>query len=335
MFAIPLTKLKFGITLFLIFLVFKYQFIEERIFLVELITQGYPVFNLSTLLKTAFIAIISLIFVIYIALNFPKNALFADHSSGFVRLVGWGVLLANLAVVVLFIINPTLFTRLQFEDFVVEYLSAGLLLAAAGMCAFHAFMLRRSVRQSPIPLILLLLAGFFFVVGMEEISWFQRIIGFETPASFDANRQGEFNLHNFASNLSEEIYYASAFILLVLFPFIYSVIPSMKQSKVLTCLVPGKVIMVVGMLQAAYNFHLWNRVSTQYVFFCTVFILMFMIFRAMNSTESRNDKWFMLLMLVSIVGTQAIFLLRADTILVQWSSSEYKELFIALAVALS
>ena len=36
-----------------------------------------------------------------------------------------------------------------------------------------------------------------FIVGMEEVSYFQRVIQFETPESFVGNMQGEFNLHNF------------------------------------------------------------------------------------------------------------------------------------------
>jgi hypothetical protein len=37
---------------------------------------------------------------------------------------------------------------------------------------------------------------FFFALG-EEISWGQRLFGFQTPAYFDeANRQGELNIHN-------------------------------------------------------------------------------------------------------------------------------------------
>lgn len=34
-----------------------------------------------------------------------------------------------------------------------------------------------------------------FAIG-EELSWGQRILGFETPALAEANRQGEFTLHN-------------------------------------------------------------------------------------------------------------------------------------------
>ena len=33
--------------------------------------------------------------------------------------------------------------------------------------------------------------------AMEEVSWGQRVIGFETPATMEhLNRQGEFNIHN-------------------------------------------------------------------------------------------------------------------------------------------
>ena len=41
------------------------------------------------------------------------------------------------------------------------------------------------------------LALFFFVCAGEEISWGQRVLGFETPAEMkQSNEQGEFNFHN-------------------------------------------------------------------------------------------------------------------------------------------
>jgi hypothetical protein len=55
----------------------------------------------------------------------------------------------------------------------------------------------RSSRKS-LDRVLLALLGFLLVVAaMEEMSWGQRVVGFETPDSLEAlNYQGEFNIHN-------------------------------------------------------------------------------------------------------------------------------------------
>ncbi len=52
--------------------------------------------------------------------------------------------------------------------------------------------------QQKLGRVLLTLLGFLLVVAaMEEMSWGQRVVGFETPESLEAlNYQGEFNIHN-------------------------------------------------------------------------------------------------------------------------------------------
>ena len=78
------------------------------------------------------------------------------------------------------------------EDGVVEYASAGAWLVATLLCGRA---LRRSPRRARG-----LLAGWMvlcFVCMGEEVSWLQRVIGFETPdAVFGRNLQQEVTLHN-------------------------------------------------------------------------------------------------------------------------------------------
>jgi len=60
----------------------------------------------------------------------------------------------------------------------------------------------------------LLLAGGLFVLGMEEISWGQRIFGWETPEDlFENNVQNETNLHNFFNPIRPYLYGAGAALL--------------------------------------------------------------------------------------------------------------------------
>jgi len=82
------------------------------------------------------------------------------------------------------------------EDGPVEDATAIAYLVAASIglvSAYRCF----STSKVDYGIVLLALAGAFFVVGMEEISWGQRLIGFETPSIVARhNAQGELSLHN-------------------------------------------------------------------------------------------------------------------------------------------
>lgn len=77
------------------------------------------------------------------------------------------------------------------EDRLVEWSSATIFFAAFALRARAALRTRRPFDG--------LVALFCLFVAGEEISWGQRLIGFESPAFFlDHNRQEETTLHNFA-----------------------------------------------------------------------------------------------------------------------------------------
>jgi len=66
-------------------------------------------------------------------------------------------------------------------------------------------------------LIPFLLFGFFFFVGMEEISWGQRLIGLETPQFMkEINTLGETNIHNIMPVNNRESVYAGFFVIVSL-----------------------------------------------------------------------------------------------------------------------
>lgn len=82
--------------------------------------------------------------------------------------------------------------RVTREDGVVEWSTALLYLAAAGLFAWLAW---KGPRRGWFWR--LGLAVMFVLVAGEEISWGQRLLGFGTPETFEnANVQQEFNLHN-------------------------------------------------------------------------------------------------------------------------------------------
>jgi hypothetical protein len=120
------------------------------------------------------------------------------NTRGIVRVAG---LLAAIAVS-LFALGAAVasgpfFRYTTMEDGLVENLTACYLLAA-GVALFMAGLRTTKVLRRP-RLGLLLLAGAILMVAacMEEISWGQRLLGFQTPTWFRAwNAQAETNLHN-------------------------------------------------------------------------------------------------------------------------------------------
>lgn len=96
---------------------------------------------------------------------------------------------------ILFYLLSMIFSSIDFytEDGIFENITASFVLAGTGFLLFSIPKL--NLLQSRLVILLAALGFFFF--GMEEISWGQRIIGWETPQSWaEANYQEETNLHN-------------------------------------------------------------------------------------------------------------------------------------------
>lgn len=105
--------------------------------------------------------------------------------------------------------NP-LFGPLYLEDGVMENLTAAAFIAAAfftGRAALRAKQDLKNDYPKWLWMFLALAAVGFFVIGAEEISWGQRIIGWSTPEVFkDTNVQDETNLHNVFNSIFPIVY---------------------------------------------------------------------------------------------------------------------------------
>ncbi|MCQ0094132.1 hypothetical protein [Roseovarius sp. M141] len=102
-----------------------------------------------------------------------------------------------IATVILGLANPSFFTLVfAAEDGPVEYATALFLLVASIVLASHALSLWRSGRRGA-ALFTVVYALMFFMAAGEEVSWGQRIIGWESGEFFQQNnKQDETNLHN-------------------------------------------------------------------------------------------------------------------------------------------
>lgn len=110
--------------------------------------------------------------------------------------VFFGFFLLNIVVfTAIFLTNPSLYDILSREDYIIENMTAIALFLSSIFLLFSA---KVSIKENKFVSYLLLFIGivFFFGAG-EEISWGQRIFGWETPESIAAiNDQNETNLHN-------------------------------------------------------------------------------------------------------------------------------------------
>lgn len=107
------------------------------------------------------------------------------------------IVITLIATIVIALASPDYFTTVfAAEDKLVEYGTALFLLVASGVLASHVLSLWRQGRRGAAVLTAVYALMFFMAAG-EEVSWGQRIIGWESGEFFlQNNKQEETNLHN-------------------------------------------------------------------------------------------------------------------------------------------
>lgn len=238
--------------------------------------------------------------------------------------------------VLLFVVSPSAFNWLGSEDSLVEYLSA--LFCFAGSVLFVGAFLaaRRSPGPSPQQRVALwaapLGAVVLFLIGMEEISWGQRIIGFGTPESFAANRQGEVNLHNFATTPITSVYRIGSWALLILLPFLAAFGPGLSLLERFRDVLPPPWIGAMSVPVASFTFNAWPFMPTQVAAFSSLLILAIFTVHAHRAGQKESARLFGAGVVLMVVA-QAIFLLGGDRFVRHWDVSEYQELFMPIGLA--
>ncbi len=241
------------------------------------------------------------------------------------------LLLFSLSFSLLFIYKPSLFNTLSMEDGAIEWSSDKFLFVCCFLTAFSFFRSYKILNISKwTQLLLAFITLAFFVMAMEEVSWFQRELEIETPKVFKGNWQNEMNLHNFATDYSENIYYFGAFLCLVVLPFIQLLFPFVFNNKYLKIFIVRPYIAVIGAIACAYNFDMWNAILTQIAFFGSLAILSaFAIF-----SNVRNERYMILFTIVLMIATQVLFLSNGENFKRLWEVTEYKEFLILLVLLL-
>lgn len=302
--------------------------LDKLYYVDSIFKEGWPNFSVRHIIRSIiiFISVIALFWSL-IGSRRPKLVLSEGNGLSLERVSILMVQLFSVITLFLFMFQPSTFNALSKEDNLIEWGSAILLFGSCFIITFSFLKNNQALKNFKITRLSLVLLSFgFFVMAMEEVSWFQRVVEIETPKLFEGNGQEEMNLHNFATDYIEIIYYFGAFVFLVVFPFIRSLFPSISNNNYLKAFVPRPFIGVIGSIACAYNFDMWNMIFMQITFFGSLVILCaFAIFSSV-----RNERYIILFTIVLIATSQLLFLVNGVNFDLIWAITEYKEFLISL-----
>lgn len=125
------------------------------------------------------------------------------------------------------------------EDGFLETGTAVCFIVAGGLMAVAARRSRKTLQLRPMGVAAFAIAAIFLVIGMEEISWGQRIAGWDTPGVWcSGNAQDETNLHNFFNNWFSIVYPVTGVVLLAGQLVSLRLLVIKAQPLYLRCLLP-------------------------------------------------------------------------------------------------
>lgn len=183
--------------------------------------------------------------------------IFADQSKQLLFEVTNSVLMPLSAALILIyiVLDPVGADGLAHEDRLIEDFSFIFWMVAVVCMIGVAYRLLR-YRQRLAMAAAGALAIVFFVIGMEEISWFQHVLEYDSADIFrERNSQGETNFHNFYSHESEDIFYVGGFLLLVVLPYFRAEIIALLEKlefPALGHLVPAYWLLAPAIIAGAF-----------------------------------------------------------------------------------
>lgn len=288
-------------------------------------------FDPTFIVQSAFSVAIACLLVVALA-GARANPCLLDFESSRPLTLAAGFVSAVLgfAFTCLFLSSPEAFHELAQEDRPLEWLSALFLLGASAVLAFEAFRRRRNA-VGLCCAVLLCLA--LFVIGMEEISWGQRLFGFATPESLaEVNWQSEFNFHNVQTDLSETVYYFGASVFLILLPLLRDLIPVSAASHRWLGLAPRRSVALVSAPLAWFNYGHWDLMPVQ-IATCLAFFALLAWALAAAARGGRVEGLVFLLAAAVLACGQTLFLAFGSVLVEIPDVTEYKEFFIGLGFA--
>ena len=252
------------------------------------------------------------------------------------RALIWISVVSTVASVALFVVNPFGYHILSLEDHVVEMLSALFALEAALVLAATAVYVLRAQRRRGIAafICLMALASACFLVGVEEVSWGQRVLDLDTPDAIRAlSERNELNFHNMQTAFFEFAYYFGLFLFFIVAPVVHSRTNVFQRLAPVGQFVPTWTSALVAAPAFGYNYVFWNLAFTQVSFWFTFAFLVWHLKnllreRAVATTVAAGA------VLATFLGSQFIFLFHGEMFLAirLWDATEYKEAILPFAL---
>lgn len=266
----------------------------------------------------------------------------AKRSSGFYEIFVlsslYGVILLAALLAGLIAAYPSTADWLSYEDFIIESLTAlGALIASVVVLVLSiVFFFKKSYLRGTFAL---LMAVAFFVIGMEEISWMQRILDIEPGEFFMQNNiQKETNFHNLNTSLAMMVFSTIVFIVFTVVPFLKKPIGHMldrlRLSK-LKVFIPSRWLIVIFAISSGFSmaYIVYPQLYHMAILALTALLLLYFVFVRAPKYVQEHKIALYLAILVSLGAATAINVNVYEGAGVRaWFPSEYREFFICLGI---
>tara|TARA_R110002153_G_scaffold58444_6_gene160356 strand:+ start:11536 stop:12594 length:1059 start_codon:yes stop_codon:yes gene_type:complete len=306
-----------AILLLAIFVILEYNLWNRSLFL-----EGPPIFSSDYIFRSLIIFTIAISFVLGTLEDFNRKPIISKMSKICIYSAVSGIVITALIVFIL-VYDVKSFSKFSLEDGWVEYLSALISFLSSVILLFTFFKIKKT-DNSLVKWSVFLMSVILFILAMEEISWFQRILEYNSPKLMNGNSQNEMNLHNFGTNYIENAYYFGVFLLIVVVPFVNDNKPEWFAGLFVDFLIPTRGLMLIGCVVAGYNYDMWNVFFMQFIFYTSILILTVIFIQS----KFRTERILILLTLGFIFVSQFLFLKKGEFFTRVWDVTEYRELLL-------
>jgi hypothetical protein len=199
------------------------------------------------------------------------------------------------------IFNRDLYERITYEDRFVEYLGfAFLLIAGCFLLGSGVFGFVKKNRNFGVNILLLIIGVVFIVAAFEEISWGQRVLGFDTPEKLlEINQQDEFNFHNIDKKFFDRVVDRSN----IFFVFFAAIMILLKRKFIWGIRLPDTYLTLAFAIVPFY--HQYNQVALDFYQLLYIPLILFIV-RAIMLKKHRE----LVASLLTISTTLLLFLLH-------------------------
>ncbi|MCG2461187.1 hypothetical protein K8352_10545 [Flavobacteriaceae bacterium F89] len=208
---------------------------------------------------------------------------YVSNNLFFVSALG---IFVTIYIVARFFFYKEIFAFLFFEDGLFENATAVFFILA--FVFFLAIAVKSSIKNNHTRFVVILLALFSFFVGMEEISWGQRLFNIETPEYLqERNYQEELTVHNLISaRYYTYLYFVISVCFLIFFAFSNSKYKSFLGVK--KEYLPSKKFLGIALLLPLIAFA--DREYFEFVLSFIFFIYAFQLFKKTRLTKQNIPK---------------------------------------------